>query len=374
VADKVVRETDFTLRDRATKAAVPSSKELPPDADVYLPSRWTQWYYTSYLAGEGLRLVGEQLKDNGYLTFQQRQLDLFLEHADFFRRKREHTGKTPSGADDMRFYFDVDIMWTQGFAGPFITRFFAAKDPRMTGYVDRFRKMIATLPRDDDRIMLYVRSVFSDALCLVEPGMSALANAGGERAYADDLVQQVVGGHRRLFNPEKGLHHHSWDTRTGKYDGDFWGRGAGWMTMGLANALWHLPADHPRRTELLAAFRQTMAGLLRWQTADGGWRQLLDDAEAWVETSCTAMFTYSMALGVNEGWLDETYRAAALKGWAALVSRAKPNGVLLDICPGTGQGDRAHYLGRPRKADDPHGYGPFLMAGAQVLRLHAANR
>ena len=115
-----------------------------------------------------------------------------------------------------------------------------------------------------------------------------------------------------------------------------------------------------------------MAGLRRYQATDGGWRQVIDHPESWSETSCTGMFTYAMARGVNEGWLDASYAADARKGWALLTTKVLPTGSTIDTCPATGPGKLEHYLKRPRITDDPHSFGPILLAGAEIIRLNRA--
>jgi len=51
-------------------------------------------------------------------------------------------------------------------------------------------------------------------------------------------------------------------------------------------------------------YRKMMAGLRCYQAPSGLWRQLIDDDQSWVETSCTGMFTYAMIVGVQHGWLE----------------------------------------------------------------------
>ena len=70
-----------------------------------------------------------------------------------------------------------------------------------------------------------------------------------------------------------------------------------------------------------------MASLLKYQGADGLWRQLIDHPESWAETSSTGMFTVAMITGVKHGWLDQkTYAPAARKAWLALVRLPKLTG------------------------------------------------
>jgi rhamnogalacturonyl hydrolase YesR len=113
-----------------------------------------------------------------------------------------------------------------------------------------------------------------------------------------------------------------------------------------------------------------MAQLLKYQTKDGMWRQLLDHPEAWPETSSTGMFTFAMITGVKNGWLDKkTYAPAARKGWLALIPYLEPNGDIRNVCEGTGKkNDLNYYLTRARNTGDLHGQAPILWAASALLR------
>ena len=372
VADKVVAETSFSLRDLTTGQAIASSVNLPPDAKADLPGRWIEWFYASLLVGEGLQRVGEQTGVPAYREFQGRQVALIAAHADWFKRAAEFDKKPRKGPARLNHYLKFGSLWATGLAGPYITTYYNTRDPRMSDYVERFRRKVEKQPRDADGMLLEGGSVRTDDIYLMEPGIFSLGVGLGDQKLINDAVQQVLGGHKRLFDRDRQIHRQSWNNKTQSFDGDFWGRGAGWMTLALTDLLVRLDPAHPRRGEVLTAFRETMAGLRRWQAPTGGWRQVVDEEKAWVETSCTGMFTYAMARGVNEGWLDRSYEADARKAWGALATKVEPDGTLIDICPATPQGNRAFYLARPRRKDDPHGYGPFLLAGSQILRLDKA--
>ena len=134
-----------------------------------------------------------------------------------------------------------------------------------------------------------------------------------------------------------------------------------------------MPAARPRRPEVLAAFVGHMAGIRRFQDpASGGWHQVVNHPESWIETSCTGMFTHGLARGVKAGWLDASFAPVARRGWAALQGKVTVEGDLLEVCGSTDVGDLAYYLKRPRLQGDLHGFGSFLLAGAEILRLEAA--
>ncbi|MDO9614143.1 MAG: glycoside hydrolase family 88 protein, partial [Bacteroidota bacterium] len=97
---------------------------------------------------------------------------------------------------------------------------------------------------------------------------------------------------------------------------------------------------------------------------------IIDDQEAWKETSGTAMFTYAMITGVKNGWLDKkTYGAAARNGWLGLISHINANDELTEVCEGTNiKNDRNHYLQRKRIVGDLHGQAPVLWCATALLR------
>lgn len=149
-----------------------------------------------------------------------------------------------------------------------------------------------------------------------------------------------------------------------------WGRGNGWMAVGMADLLKVLPDSNLNKERIMSGYKAMMKALLENQTEEGMWRQIIDDQEAWKETSATAMFTYAFIVGVKEGWLDgDVYGAAARKGWLSLVSYLDENNELTEVCVGTGiKNDRNHYLNRPRTTGDLHGQAPLLWCAAALTK------
>jgi rhamnogalacturonyl hydrolase YesR len=150
----------------------------------------------------------------------------------------------------------------------------------------------------------------------------------------------------------------------------FWGRGDGWVAVGMTEMLRDLPPKHKLRKPILAAYRKMMATLLVHQAPSGMWRQLIDHPEAWEESSSSAMFTYAFVSGVKSGWLpEEVYGPAARKAWIALVGHLTPEGDLREVCVGTGKkDDLQYYLDRPRSVGDGHGQAPMLWSATALLR------
>ncbi len=104
------------------------------------------------------------------------------------------------------------------------------------------------------------------------------------------------------------------------------------------------------------------------QAYDGMWRQVLDKPELWEETSCTAMFAYGIARAANRGWINATNMAVARKAFAGIAKNVTADGAVNGTCQGTNIGqDLDFYRNRLRPDDDPHGRGPVLLAGTEIL-------
>ncbi|HTV47282.1 MAG TPA: glycoside hydrolase family 88 protein [Phycisphaerae bacterium] len=189
-----------------------------------------------------------------------------------------------------------------------------------------------------------------------------------EQKYLDRAAQEMSAYIDKLQQPN-GLFFH------GEYGHVFWGRGNGWMAAGMTEMLLTMPEDYPSRPKILAAYKKMMAGLLKYQTPDGMWLQLIDnhpsfaDLPDWPESSCTAMFTFAMAVGVRHGWIDAaTYKDAVKKGWIALCGNIDAKGNLEHICVGTNQNaNPKYYLQRQQETGNEHGQAAAIWAAWALL-------
>ena len=69
-----------------------------------------------------------------------------------------------------------------------------------------------------------------------------------------------------------------------------WARGNGWMAAGMEELLLSTPKENPDRTRILEGYRLMMKSLKDYQSESGMWKQLVDKADCWPETSGSAMF------------------------------------------------------------------------------------
>jgi rhamnogalacturonyl hydrolase YesR len=150
-----------------------------------------------------------------------------------------------------------------------------------------------------------------------------------------------------------------------------WARANGWALMAMTELLEVLPEDHPDRKAILELFRAHVRGLAACQGHNGLWHQLLDRNDSYLETSATAIYTFCIARAINRGWIDPlAYGPVAQLGWNAVATRVNAQGQVEGTCVGTGMGfDPAFYYYRPQSVFAAHGYGPALLAGAEMITI-----
>jgi rhamnogalacturonyl hydrolase YesR len=179
-----------------------------------------------------------------------------------------------------------------------------------------------------------------------------------------------------MFNKERGLFMHGWVQAMEVHPEFYWARANGWALMTLVELLDVLPEDHAGRGAVLELLRAHVRGLVARQSGSGFWHQLLDREDSYLETSATAIYAYAMARAIDRGWIDPmAYGPAVLLAWNAVTSKVNARGQVEGTCVGTGMGfEPAFYYHRPTSVYAAHGYGPVLLAGAQIIKLLETHR
>jgi rhamnogalacturonyl hydrolase YesR len=208
------------------------------------------------------------------------------------------------------------------------------------------------------------------------PALAQMGKLTGERRFFDDAVKQVTQFAARMFVPEKGLFIHGWVQGMQVHPEFHWARANGWALMTLVELLDVLPEEHPGRAAVLDLLRRHARGLAARQSGTGFWHQLLDREDSYLETSATAIYAYSFARAIDQGWIDPAaYGPATLLAWSAVTTKVNAKGQVEGTCVGTGMGfDPAFYYHRPTSPFAAHGYGPLLLAGAEVVRMLRRHR
>jgi rhamnogalacturonyl hydrolase YesR len=214
-------------------------------------------------------------------------------------------------------------------------------------------------------------TLWLDDLYMYIPAVAQMGKLTGDKKYYDDCVKQVLAYSKRMFNKQKGLYMHGWVESMEDHPQFHWGRANGWALLAMSELLDVLPENHAGRKAVLQQFKELVRGLTPLQSSAGFWHQLLDKEDSYLETSATAIYAYCILHACNKGWLDVmTYAPQAIIGWNAVSTKVNDKGQVEGTCVGTGMAfDPLFYYHRPVNVFAAHGYGPAILAGAEMIEL-----
>jgi rhamnogalacturonyl hydrolase YesR len=217
----------------------------------------------------------------------------------------------------------------------------------------------------------FPNTLWLDDLFMSVPALAQMGKLTGDKKYFDDAVKQVLQFSDRMFNTETGLFMHGWAKEMNIHPEFRWARANGWAIMAIVELLDVLPEDHPGRDRIVNILQLHIRGLAACQSGSGFWHQLLDRPDSYLETSATAIYTYSIARAINRGYVSASvYGPMVLLAWNAISTRVNETGQVEGTCVGTGMGfDPAFYYYRPQSELAAHGYGPVLLAGSEIISL-----
>jgi rhamnogalacturonyl hydrolase YesR len=215
-------------------------------------------------------------------------------------------------------------------------------------------------------------TLWLDDMFMGVPTIAYLGKTTGDRRYYDDAVRQVLQYSKRMFNPRLGIYMHGYVEGMRDHPEFHWARANGWALMSMVDVLEVLPKDHKGYKAVLDQLRAHIKGLASYQTKEGFWHQLIDRNDTYQETSATAIYAFAIARAVNRGYVDAAmYGPMANLAWNAVASRVLANGQIEGTCVGTGMAfDPAFYAYRPTSVKAAHGYGPTLLAGAEIIEMN----
>ncbi len=200
----------------------------------------------------------------------------------------------------------------------------------------------------------------SDSVFMGTPILAAAGKLTGDQKYFDMAVRHFRYMQKLDLRPD-GLYRHSPLNETA------WGRGNAFPALGLAFTLEYLPKNE----EVLAAYRNLMETLARFQDADGMWHEVIDVPGSYAELSATSMIAVAMQKGIRHGWIPAAkYQPIVERAWTAVKGRVAPDGELIDVCTGTGkQQSLKAYLDRTAiLGSDPRGGAMALLLATELMQ------
>ncbi|MGO3307590.1 MAG: glycoside hydrolase family 88/105 protein [Sphingobacterium sp.] len=249
--------------------------------------------------------------------------------------------------------------------------------PIVGNYIDyimnkEFRLSDGTLARNRP----LKNTIWLDDLYMSLPALVQMGKQSGEQRYFEEASRQFWLFSQKMYMPEKGLYRHGWVEGMEPHPAFHWARANGWALLTKVEIINVLPQNAPQRNKLLSQYKRQVEALADLQHGTGFWHQLLDRNDSYLETSATAIYAYCIARGINAGWLDaQAYGPMVLQAWNAVSSKINAEGQVEGTCVGTGMGfDPAFYYYRPVNKYAAHGYGPTILAAAEVYQMLATKK
>ena len=238
----------------------------------------------------------------------------------------------------------------------------------------------------------YPNQMWLDGLYMGEPFYAEYANAFHEDTAFNDIAKQFILMERMARDSKTGLLYHAWDQshkerwsnpKTGQSP-NFWGRAMGWYGMALVDVLDQMPANHPKRAELLVILNRFATAVAKYQDKPSGlWYQVLDKGTSkgnYLEASASCMFVYALAKGVRQHNLPDYFLKVADSGYKGIINKfistdadgnINLNGTV--SVAGLGgdpyrDGSYEYYLKEKVVTNDAKGVGAFIQASVEMER------
>ena len=353
-------------------------------------------------------------------------LDTYLKYGGEEIRKycQMYTDTMINSQGDIRGYDILDYNLDNIRTGHFVTRMYQ-KWPEAKNLIamQTMMKQLQKQPRTvADKVYwhkaIYAYQVWLDGIfmglpyrCLTAP---ITAKPKEVLKIYDDAVKQLKITYERTLDPKTGLNRHAYDETRDAFWSDketglsqhCWGRAQGWYTMALVEVLDALPEDYAPRAEIISLLQKDFDAILKWQDKKTGlWYQVMDSPERegnYLESTCSAMFTYSLLKAYRKGYVGAKYRDAGIKAYKGIINNfIRVNGdktiSLTNCCSVAGLGPAAtpqvvaamkkvnpkgsvkenrkrdggyeYYLSEPIRDNDAKGVGPFIWASLEMEML-----
>ncbi len=269
---------------------------------------------------------------------------------------------------------------------------------RITGekkYLDKCNEIYADylkIPRAANRGVSHraeTVELWDDTVYMLNMFLLEMYRLTGDEKYVADFVEQFKAHQEKLADAKSGLWVHGWDADQVNYnDGcsimgwpdsrtrkssEIWARGNGWIGMALSDALNTISKKSKYWKPLKNAFIHYVEAIVPLQDLESGhWYQLvtlLNEPKNFLESSATAMFAYTITMGLKMKILDaKKYRLIADQSYQGIIKnslRDAGNGYLVParVSGGTCVGDENYYLNRKITEGTGFGYGSFIMFG-----------
>ena len=357
------------------------------DTLIY-PNPSARWDYTRGFLSRSLILLGERLDDAAMAAYGAKIAESFV---------------TPEGS--IATYkpqdYNLDLIPP---GRTLLMLYEKTHDERLKKAVQLLRRQFTEQPRTSEggfwHKQRYPNQMWLDGLFMGATFYAQYGKVFSESEAFDDVAKQILLMDKHAYDPKTGLYYHAWDEKrqqswANKETGtspNFWGRAEGWYAMAIVDCLDYIPPTQKDVDAINDILRRVADGIVRWQDPQTGlWWQVLDQGGRegnYREATASCMFVYSLAKGINRGYLSrEKYLPAVKKGYAGIVRDLLRTGEdgrlnLIQCCSVAGLGYTSskgrprdgtfeYYISEPIVENDLKGIPAFILAGIEMQQLLA---
>jgi unsaturated rhamnogalacturonyl hydrolase len=381
-AVKKVLDRIYTYLDAVTPAQFVNRKTNEvfdkisnPDTNIIIkPGDFRLTSYEWGVTYSAMLQVAEVTNDSHYADYTKKRMNFIADAIPAFRSLYE---KYPKNSNPLRQPVAPHALDDAGaMCAAMIKTYRLTNDKSLRPAIDSYINYISTKEfRLKDGTLARNRplknTLWLDDLYMSVPALAQMGKLTGDKKYYDDAVKQILQFSKRMFNKDLGIYMHGWVEDMNPHPEFHWARANGWALVAMTELLEVLPENYKGRAEVLEQLKAHIKGLAPYQSDKGFWHQLIDRNDSYLETSATAMYAYCIAHAVNKGWIDaKAYAPMSVLAWNAVTTKVNDKGQVEGTCVGTGMAfDPAFYYYRPTNVYAAHGYGPVLMAGAEIITL-----
>ena len=351
-----------------------ASPSLVDTNTIFKPGDFRLTSYEWGVTYAAMLRVFKSTGDHKYLDYTKKRFQVIGEYANAFKSIYQ---KTPKASNPLRQVINPKALDDAGaMCAAMIqlqrTDASANLKPLIENYINyistkQYRLRDGTLARNRPQ----KNTLWLDDLYMGVPALAQMGKLTGDKKYYDDAIKQVLQFSARMFNTNLNIYMHGWVEGMQTHPEFHWARANGWAMLAMTELLNVLPDNYNGRDKVLHQLRLQVKGVTPFQSGNGLWHQLLDKNDSYLETSATAIYAYCIANAINKGWIDaKAYGPACLLAWNAITTKVNDIGQVEGTCVGTGMAfDPAFYYYRPTNVFAAHGYGPVLLAGAEIIDL-----
>lgn len=349
-----------------------------PDSFSVTPGRPARWSYDQGVILKGIEGIWQATGDGKWFNYIEHSMDHFV--------REDGTIK-----DYDQEHYNIDHLNN---GKVLLTIYRVTGKEKYKKAVQLLRKQLIAHPRTKEggfwHKQIYPWQMWLDGLYMGQPFYAEYAQVFGEDTIFTDVARQFVLMEKNSRDPKTGLLYHGYDEsreqqwadkKTGKSP-HFWARALGWYGVAMVDALDYFPTDHPGRQQIIDILKRFATAVVKVQDAKSGmWYDIVDLPNRkpnYLESSATAMLSYTLAKGARKGYIAASYAANAKKAFDGLtklqLSKDKDGFTNLEgtvSVSGLGgkpyrDGSFDYYMREKVIRNDPKGMGAFIMAANEI--------